>query len=154
MKIVLQRVLKGSVAVDGHIIGQIGHGYVLLVGFGANDNYEVADQMIQKVKKMRLFADANGKTNLSIIDVGGEILVISQFTLYADTRKGTRPSFIEAAPPKLAEELYDYFLMQTKSHFAKVESGKFGAYMQVELVNDGPFTITLEQGRFIKMHRR
>ena len=144
MKIVLQRVSSGSVTVDGHVIGQIGRGYVLLLGIGGNDSRENADSIIEKIKKLRLFPDHEGKTNLSITDIEGEILVISQFTLYADCRKGTRPGFSEAAPPALAEELYEYFIKKAAPHFKKVACGKFGASMQVGLVNDGPFTIVLE----------
>jgi len=144
MKLVLQRVSSGSVKVCGQVYGQIGMGYVLLLGISGNDTHEKVDSMVEKIKKLRLFADGEGKTNLSISDVDGEILVISQFTLYADCRKGTRPSFTDAAPPALAEELYEYFIKKAIPYFKKVAHGKFGASMQVELVNDGPFTIVLE----------
>jgi len=144
MKIVLQRVSSASVKVEGEILGQIGRGYVILLGIGGGDDCEKADRMIEKISKLRLFPDNDGKTNLSISDVAGEILVISQFTLYADCRKGTRPSFTEAAPPALAEELYEYFIKKASPYFKKVACGKFGASMQVELVNDGPFTVVLE----------
>jgi len=144
MKIVLQRVLNANVKVDREIIGEIEKGYVLLLGFGAGDTTESVGQMLEKVKKLRLFPDENGKTNLSIADVNGEVLVISQFTLYADCRKGTRPSFTDAAPPALAEELYEEFVKKATPFFKKVACGKFGASMQVELVNDGPFTVVLE----------
>ena len=144
MKIVLQRVSSASVKVEGEIIGKIGCGYVILLGIGGDDNCEKADRMVEKISKLRLFPDSDGKTNLSISDVAGEILVISQFTLYADCRKGTRPSFTEAAPPALAEELYEYFIEKATPYFEKVACGKFGASMQVELVNDGPFTVVLE----------
>lgn len=144
MKVVLQRVQEANVKVDGEIIGEIGRGYVILLGVGKDDNREVAEKMADKIKKLRLFADENDKTNLSIDDIGGEVLVISQFTLYADARKGTRPSFIEAGPPQLAEELYEYFLKLCEERFSKTAHGSFGADMQVSLVNDGPFTILLE----------
>ena len=144
MKVVLQRVSEANVKVDGQVIGEIGWGYVLLLGIGGGDNREICNRMIEKVKKLRLFSDEGGKTNLSIGDVKGEILVISQFTLYADCRKGTRPGFSDAASPALAEELYEYFISSAHPHFDKVAYGKFGASMQVELINDGPFTIVLE----------
>lgn len=144
MKIVLQRVAHASVRVEGQTIGQIERGYVILLGVGQSDTKEKADKLIEKIKKLRLFPDAEGKTNLSISDIGGEILVISQFTLYADCRKGNRPSFTEAAPPSLAEELYEYFISASVPHFSRVQSGKFGASMQVELVNDGPFTVIVD----------
>jgi len=144
MKIVLQRVMNGTVKVDGETVGQIARGYVLLLGIGSSDTYEDIDRTIEKIKKLRLFPDAEGKTNLSISDIDGELLVISQFTLYADCRKGTRPSFTEAAPPDIAKSLYDYFIKKATPHFRKVAHGIFGAYMQVELINDGPFTVILE----------
>ena len=144
MKIVLQRVTKASVRVGEAELGRIGCGYVILLGVGAMDDEAVADKMIDKIKKLRLFADDAGKTNRSIGDINGEILVVSQFTLYADCRKGNRPSFTDAAPPERAEALYEYFLSAARPHFARVECGSFGAAMQVELVNDGPFTVVLE----------
>ena len=144
MKIVLQRVTKACVRVGEEIVGQIGPGYVVLLGVGAGDDTAIADKLIEKIKKLRLFADENGKTNLSILDIHGELLIVSQFTLYADCRKGNRPSFTNAAPPEKAKELYEYFIVASIPHFAKVAGGSFGAGMQVELVNDGPFTIVLE----------
>ena len=144
MKIVLQRVTSASVRVGDIIIGQIGHGYVALLGIGAEDNEAAADRTIDKIKQLRLFADDEGKTNRSIFDVEGELLVISQFTLYADCRKGNRPSFTSAATPEKAEALYEYFIAAAQPHFAKVAHGSFGASMQVELTNDGPFTVILE----------
>ncbi len=144
MKVVLQRVLEASVTVDGKVLGEIGRGYVVLLGVGNNDTREIAEKMTDKVKKLRLFPDDEGKTNLSIDDIGGEVLVISQFTLYADARKGTRPSFIEAGAPALAEELYEYFITLCEERFSKTAHGEFGADMKVSLVNDGPFTICLE----------
>jgi len=144
MKVILQRVSRASVKVENEIVGAINCGYVVLLGVGGGDNHEKADRMIEKIKKLRLFPDSDGKTNLSISDIDGELLVISQFTLYADCRKGTRPSFTEAAPPALAEELYEYFIKKAGPHFQKVACGIFGAMMEVELVNDGPFTVVLE----------
>lgn len=144
MKVILQRVTDASVAVDGKVIGQIGKGYVILLGVGNGDTKEIAEKMADKIKKLRLFPDENGKTNLSIDDIGGEVLVISQFTLYADARKGTRPSFIEAGSPDLAEELYEYFITLCEARFKKTAHGSFGASMKVSLCNDGPFTICLE----------
>jgi len=144
MKVVLQRVLGASVSVDGKIVGEIKRGYLALLGVGGNDDKNIADKMINKIANLRLFPDHEGKTNLSIEDIGGELLVVSQFTLYADCRKGNRPSFIDAAPPTLAEELYEYFLSAAKPRFNRVEHGLFGAMMQVSLVNDGPFTVVLE----------
>jgi len=147
MKIVLQRVVSSCVRVDGVITGEIGRGYLILLGVAAGDSRESANRILEKVQKLRLFPDADGKTNLSIADVDGELLVVSQFTLYADCRKGTRPGFTGAAPPALAEELYNYFIEYARcmpEKFKKVAAGQFGANMQVELVNDGPFTIILE----------
>jgi len=144
MKIVLQRVSSASVKIEGETVGEIGRGYVILLGIGMEDNHAAIDGVLEKIAKLRLFPDTEGKTNLSIADIGGEVLVISQFTLYADCRKGTRPSFTLAAPPALAEELYEYFIKKATPLFRKVASGKFAANMQVELVNDGPFTIVLE----------
>ena len=144
MKIVLQRVARASVAVNGEIIGNIGKGYLVLLGIAADDDKTKIEKAVNKIQKLRIFADENGKTNLSIADVGGELLVVSQFMLYADCRKGNRPSFTDAAPPALAEELYEYFIEYANGNFAKVQHGVFGAEMSVELVNSGPFTIILE----------
>ena len=144
MKIVLQRVKKASVTVDGAQTGSIGKGYVILLGVGADDGKAQVDQLLNKISKLRIFEDENGKTNLSIGEVAGEVLVVSQFTLYADTKKGNRPSFTQAGSPALAEEIYNYFVESAKGYFGKVACGVFGAYMQVELTNDGPFTLVLE----------
>ena len=144
MKIVLQRVSEAHVSVDGARVGEIGGGYVLLLGICEGDTKVKADQLLAKISKLRIFTDENGKTNLSISDVSGEVLVISQFTLYADCRKGNRPSFTDAAKPESAEEIYDYFTDAAKPLFKKVACGVFGAYMQVNIVNDGPFTLVLE----------
>ena len=144
MKVVLQRVSQGAVAADGQEIGRIGKGYVLLLGVGDSDTTAQADQLLAKISKLRIFADENGKTNVNINDVQGEVLIVSQFTLYADCRKGNRPGFTDAAPPALAKELYEYFIGYARGKFTQVKHGSFGAAMQVELVNDGPFTIILD----------
>ncbi|MBE7018846.1 MAG: D-tyrosyl-tRNA(Tyr) deacylase [Ruminococcaceae bacterium] len=144
MKIVIQRVLEASVKIDGTVHGQIGKGYLLLIGISNEDTKQIADKMLEKISKLRIFEDENGKTNLSIADVGGEVLAVSQFTLYADCKKGNRPSFINAGKPDMAEELYLYMLDKCRELFGKVECGRFGADMKVSLVNDGPFTIVLD----------
>ena len=149
MKIVLQRVLEAKVDVAGETKGEIGNGYLLLVGISNDDNREIADKMIEKVAKLRLFEDESGKTNLSIEQVGGEVLVISQFTLYADCKKGNRPSFINAGRPDMAKELYEYILKRCKELFKNTQSGIFGADMKVSLVNDGPFTVVLDSKEII-----
>jgi len=143
MKIILQRVTSAQVTVENEVVGAINQGYLALVGFTHGDTTEAVDQIISKIKKLRLFPDDNGKTNLSISDINGELLIVSQFTIYADCRKGNRPSFTDAAPSSLAETLYDYFVSAAKPHFSKVASGKFGESMQVQLVNDGPFTVII-----------
>ena len=122
---------------------------MILLGISNDDNKEKIEKVVQKISRLRIFSDENGKTNLSINDVGGEILVVSQFTLYADCRKGNRPSFINAGAPNIAEELYNYFTEYSKKYFNKVEHGIFGADMKVSLVNDGPFTVILEDGNGI-----
>ena len=150
MKFVLQRVMNAQVDVDGKTIGKIGKGYVLLVGVSNEDNTDIADKMIEKVARLRIFEDENGKTNLSSEQVGGEILVISQFTLYADCRKGNRPSFTDAGAPAMAEELYEYIVMRCRELFRNTETGIFGADMKVTLTNDGPFTIVLDSKEIVK----
>ncbi|MCL2100025.1 MAG: D-aminoacyl-tRNA deacylase [Oscillospiraceae bacterium] len=147
MKIVLQRVSQAKVSVDDVITGSIGRGYVILLGFGAEDSgmdINKINKTIEKIQKLRIFPDENGKINLSVNDVNGGILVVSQFTLYADCKKGNRPSFTEAADPKTAENLYNIFLQCAEDKFAAVKSGIFGAAMRVELVNEGPFTVIIE----------
>ena len=145
MKFLIQRVTKAQVDIDGQTVGKIdGKGFLVLIGVGEGDTKEVADRMIRKMIALRIFADENGKTNLSIIDVNGSLLLVSQFTLYADCHKGNRPTFNNAGNPALAEELYNYIVAECKKEVAVVETGKFGADMQVSLVNDGPFTIMLE----------
>ena len=144
MKFVIQRVLESSVKVDGEIIGQIGKGFMVLIGVGQDDTKEIADKMVKKMVGLRIFEDENGKTNLSLADVNGELLLISQFTLYANCKKGNRPSFIESGAPDMAEDLYEYIIAKCKESVSVVERGSFGADMKVSLVNDGPFTIVLD----------
>ena len=150
MKFVLQRVLEAKVQVDGKTVGEIGKGFLLLVGVSNEDNKEIADKMIEKVSRLRVFKDSEGKTNLSINDVEGEMLVVSQFTLYADCRKGNRPSFTDAGSPDLANELYEYIIERCHGLFKKTEHGIFGADMKVSLVNDGPFTVVLDSKEIVK----
>ncbi len=150
MRFVLQRVLEARVDIGGKTVGEIGKGYLLLVGISNDDTREIADKMIEKVAKLRIFEDGDGKTNLSIDQVGGEILVVSQFTLYADCKKGNRPSFVRAGSPALAEELYDYILTRCGELFQKTQHGVFGADMQVSLVNDGPFTLILDSDEILR----
>ena len=144
MRFVIQRVTEANVSVDQQIVGAIGNGFLVLVGVSQTDTRTVADKMIKKLLGLRIFEDEHGKTNLSLADVGGEILVVSQFTLYADCHKGNRPSFVKAGEPKKANMLYEYFVAQCRKYVKKVECGRFGADMKVELVNDGPFTLMLE----------
>lgn len=144
MRFVIQRVQEAHVTVDDTIIGQIGHGLLVLVGVSGNDDRKTADKMIAKLTKLRIFDDANGKTNLSAADVGGAFLVISQFTLYADCRKGNRPSFTAAGKPDVANELYEYIIQEIRNLGFLAEHGIFGADMKVSLLNDGPFTIVLD----------
>ena len=144
MKFVIQRVLEASVAVDGEVIGQIDKGYMVLIGVGQNDTREIADKMVKKMVGLRIFEDENGKTNLSLADVDGQMLLISQFTLYANCKKGNRPSFIESGAPDMAEEMYEYIIAKCRESVPVVEKGSFGADMKVSLVNDGPFTIVLD----------
>ncbi len=145
MKIVAQRVRHAAVTVEGKVVGQIDKGLLLLLGVGEGDTKEQADWLVNKLSILRIFEDENGKTNLSTLDVGGSLLVVSQFTLYADCKKGSRPSFIQAAPPALANELYMYFVDQCRRVFPTVETGEFGAHMDIDMACDGPFTVTLER---------
>lgn len=144
MKLVIQRVTHASVTVDNNVIGKIGKGYMVLIGVSDTDTEEIADKMLDKMIKLRIFEDENGKTNLSLADVGGELLLISQFTLYANCKKGNRPSFIEAGSPDHANALYEYIIEKCKERVDVVEQGEFGAEMKVELLNDGPFTVILD----------
>ena len=141
MKLVIQKVSSASVEVEGSCVGKIQKGFLVLVGIGKEDTREIADKFIKKMINLRIFADENGKTNLSLADVDGEVLLVSQFTLYANCKKGNRPSFIHAGEPDLAEELYEYFKQRVKEKYGEVSCGEFGADMKVSLVNDGPFTI-------------
>jgi len=144
MKIVLQRVSSASVKVDSNIVGSIDHGMLLLIGFSSNDTEASVLPTLEKIVKLRIFSDEEGKMNKSVLDVNGSALLVSQFTLYADTKKGNRPSFIEAARPEQAIPLYEFFIAEMKKRISKVETGIFGADMKVELVNDGPVTIVFD----------
>jgi D-tyrosyl-tRNA(Tyr) deacylase len=144
MKIVLQRVLSANVKAGGEIAGEIKKGYVIFLGIGNGDSEADCDRLVNKIVNLRIFSDDNDKINLSLYDVGGELLIISQFTLYADCRKGNRPNFIQAGSPEKAEKLYEYFIEECRKRVKIVRSGVFGADMKVELINDGPFTILLE----------
>lgn len=148
MKFVIQKVSQASVSVEGNCVGKIQKGFLVFVGIGKEDTKEITDQYIKKMVQLRIFQDENGKTNLSLTDVGGEVLIISQFTLYANCRKGNRPSFFDAGEPQMAEELYEYIIKKTKETISVVESGEFGAMMQVSLVNEGPFTIVFDENTF------
>lgn len=144
MKFVIQRVTHASVTVNEQIIGKIGKGFLVLIGISREDNQEVADKLIKKLLGLRIFEDSQGKTNLSLQDVSGELLLVSQFTLYADCKKGNRPSFTKAGAPDTANELYEYIIRKCEEQIPVVETGSFGADMKVELLNDGPFTIILD----------
>lgn len=144
MRALIQRVTSASVKTESQPPRSIQQGYVILLGVGPDDTEQTADKLWAKVRKLRLFDDENGKTNYSLTDVGGSVLLVSQFTLYADCRKGNRPSFIQAAPPALAQNLYEYFATLIRTDAIPLETGWFGAMMDVELVNDGPFTIWLD----------
>lgn len=144
MKMVIQRVNEASVTVDGQVVGAINKGFLVFLGVGQGDSKEQADKLVKKMTGLRIFADDEDKINLSLNDVDGEVLIVSQFTLYADCKKGYRPSFVGAGAPDVAEELYEYVIAETKKIIPKVEKGVFGADMKIALVNDGPFTIILE----------
>ena len=150
MKFVIQRVNHASVKVDGNVVGKIDKGYMVLIGISENDTKEIADKMIKKMIGLRIFEDENGKTNISLKDVPGELLLISQFTLYADCKKGNRPSFINAGKPDMANEMYEYIISKCKEEIEVVEQGEFGADMKVSLLNDGPFTIVLDSSEICK----
>lgn len=144
MRAVVQRVSSASVAIDGETVGSIGRGYLVLLGFGHEDAREQADKLWGKLRGLRINDDAQGKTNLALADVDGSVLVVSQFTLYADCRRGRRPSFTAAGAPDHANELYEYFVSLVRADVERVATGRFGADMKVSLVNDGPFTIVLD----------
>ena len=145
MRLVIQRVLHAEVQVDGNTIGKIGKGLLVFVGAGQDDTKEIADKYLRKLLGLRIFEDENGKTNLSLKDVDGELLIVSQFTLYANCKKGNLPSFIEAGEPHMAEALYEYMIEEAKKSVPVVEHGEFGADMKVSLLNDGPFTVILDE---------
>ena len=144
MRFVVQRVTHASVTVDGTVIGKIGQGFMVLIGVSDEDTKVTADKMVKKLLGLRIFEDENGKTNLDLHTVGGSLLLISQFTLYADCKHGNRPSFIKAGKPDMANEMYEYIIAKCREQVETVETGEFGADMKVELLNDGPFTILLD----------
>ena len=150
MRIVLTTVLNASVTIDNKVFGQINRGFCVLVGFTHSDTKEIVDKMLDKMLSLRVFMDENGLTNLSIYDVKGEILSVSQFTLYADLAKGRRPSFVNAMKPDQAKELYEYFNNQIKEKYGAVQTGEFGADMKVSSVNDGPFTVIMDSEDIVK----
>ena len=150
MRLVIQRVTQASVTVSGSVVGAINKGYLVLVGIGQNDTEAIVEKMADKMMRLRIFSDENDKINLSLQDVGGQLLLVSQFTLYADCRKGNRPSFVKAGAPQMAEKLYEHFLARCREQADVVEKGVFGADMQVSLCNDGPFTIVLDSDEIVK----
>lgn len=144
MRFVIQRVTEASVTIDGEISGKIGKGYLVLIGVADTDTKEIADKMIRKMIGLRIFEDEQGKTNLSLADVDGGLLLVSQFTLYANCKRGNRPSFIEAGKPDMANEMHEYIIEKCRESVDEVQTGEFGADMKVQLLNDGPFTILLD----------
>lgn len=154
MRFVIQRVNHASVSVDGKVLGQIGKGFMVLAGICESDTREIADKMISKMIKLRIFDDENGKTNLDLGTVGGSLLIVSQFTLYADCRKGNRPSFIKAGDPHMAEEMYEYILEKAGQSVPDVQRGEFGAHMKIDLENDGPFTVILDSAELLESRRK
>ena len=144
MRFVIQRVTRASVTIEERVAGQIRDGFLVLIGVEDSDTKEIADKMIRKMLGLRIFADEQGKTNLSLADVNGQLLLVSQFTLYADCRKGNRPSFVRAGQPDMAKAMYEYVVGECRKQISVVENGEFGADMKVELLNDGPFTILLD----------
>ncbi|WP_417064492.1 D-aminoacyl-tRNA deacylase [Gordonibacter urolithinfaciens] len=144
MRAVIQRVSSAQVDIDGETAGSIGHGLLILLGVGHGDGEEQAERLWSKIARLRIFEDADGKTNLALADVDGEVLVVSQFTLYARCKKGNRPSFTDAGAPDEANRLYEWFVERARRDVPRVETGRFGAYMDVSLVNDGPFTLWLD----------
>lgn len=145
MRVVIQRVLEAKVCVEDRCTGAIGKGLLIFLGVGHNDTREIADKYMDKIMKLRIFADEEGKTNLSVLEVQGQVLVVSQFTLYANCKKGNRPAFTDAANPMMANELYEYVLEGFRKRLGDVQEGEFGAEMKVSLMNDGPFTIVLDE---------
>lgn len=150
MRFVIQRVTEASVTIDGEISGKIGKGYLVLIGVADTDTKEIADKMIRKMIGLRIFEDEQGKTNLSLADVDGGLLLVSQFTLYANCKRGNRPSFIEAGKPDMANEMYEYIIEKCRESVDEVQTGEFGADMKVQLLNDGPFTILLDSEGKVK----
>ena len=150
MRAVVQRVMQASVTVDGEVLGKIGKGLLILLGAEDGDTREITEKLADKICRLRIFEDENGKTNRSLADVGGQLLVVSQFTLYADCSEGNRPSFFRAGAPDLANRLYEHVVERCRMYVDKVEHGEFGAYMQVELLNDGPFTLVLDSDMIVK----
>lgn len=148
MKLVIQKVSHASVETEGASIAEIQKGFLVLVGIGKNDTKETIDQYVKKMVNLRIFTDENGKTSLSLKDVNGEILLVSQFTLYANCKKGNRPSFFDAGEPEKAQQLYEYMVEKVKEFVPVVQTGKFGALMKVSLINEGPFTILLDENTF------
>ena len=148
MKLVVQRVKNAKVEVDGKIVGSIDKGFLVLLGVTHTDNEQIADYLVKKLCNLRVFKDDNDKMNLSIKDINGKLLIVSQFTLYADCNKGNRPAFVNAAKPEIANKLYEYFCNKCKENGIEVQKGIFGANMQVSLLNDGPVTIILEKSSF------
>ncbi|MBO4998101.1 MAG: D-tyrosyl-tRNA(Tyr) deacylase [Lachnospira sp.] len=144
MRFIIQRVTKASVTVEKEVIGRIDRGFLVLIGVGQEDTKAMADKLVKKMIGLRIFSDENDKINLSLKDVGGNLLLVSQFTLYADCKKGNRPSFIRAGAPDEAEQMYEYIIEKCREEFPEVQTGSFGADMKVELLNDGPFTIILD----------
>lgn len=148
MRLVIQKVSKASVETEDGLMSEINTGFLVLVGIGKQDTRETVDQYVRKMINLRIFTDENGKTNLSLADVKGEVLLVSQFTLYANCKKGNRPSFFDAGEPEKAEALYQYMIEKVKESVPVVRTGTFGAYMKVSLINDGPFTILLDENTF------
>lgn len=149
MRLLIQRVTEASVSVDGAVIGQIQKGFLVFIGVSVTDTEEIAQKMTKKMLGLRIFEDENGKTNLDLKSVGGELLLVSQFTLYANCRRGNRPSFVEAGGPEMANDLYEYMISLCKSEGYEVQTGEFGADMKVKLLNDGPFTILLDSDEIL-----
>jgi D-tyrosyl-tRNA(Tyr) deacylase len=144
MKFVIQRVSQAEVSIEEKVVGSINRGFVVLIGISNSDTEQIADKMVKKLVNLRIFEDENGKTNLSLSDVNGELMLISQFTLYANVKKGNRPSFIQAGAPELANSLYEYIVNQCKGLIPQVATGEFAAIMSINLVNEGPFTIVID----------
>ncbi len=149
MKFLIQRVSEASCTVDGSVTGAIGRGFLVFIGISDRDTADIADKMLKKLIGLRIFEDENGKTNLSLGSVGGEVLLISQFTLYADCKRGNRPSFASAGKPEAAKALYDYIIAECKKRLPVVQSGIFGADMKISLINDGPFTVMLDSDEIL-----